>query len=311
MHRTLFAKSGLSFDRLRVLVEVADAGSIAAAAGGDPVRQSQFSRQLKELEAFFECKLTEHKGRKLVMTTAGRQLADLARDQLNVLARFQAESKQAPLLIRVGAGESLLQWLLIPGLCAIKTVEPPVYWRLENRKTQEIVDRILDQRLDFGLLRNVEETPPLKWCRLGRLSSILCVPGKMASGMSAKPAVAVSQLPMALLEGRSRFRQTIEETCRKLHRIPNIRFECSSQPEIAVIVRNGLAAGILPGLSRREFTGCDVRIVDLGKVAAFNSELYLVWNPRTLDMSARIEALRDDLASALRQAIAQQAAGNH
>jgi DNA-binding transcriptional LysR family regulator len=52
MFENLFSERGLSLDRLKVLIEVRDAGSIAQAAPGDPVRQSQYSRQLRELSEF-------------------------------------------------------------------------------------------------------------------------------------------------------------------------------------------------------------------------------------------------------------------
>ena len=38
MFESLFSERGLSLDRLKVLIEVRDAGSIAQAAPGDPVR---------------------------------------------------------------------------------------------------------------------------------------------------------------------------------------------------------------------------------------------------------------------------------
>lgn len=49
----LFDISGLSIDRLRSFLKVAEAGNLATAAQGDVVRQSQYSRQIKELEGFF------------------------------------------------------------------------------------------------------------------------------------------------------------------------------------------------------------------------------------------------------------------
>ena len=42
--------TGLSLDRLNSFLQVAEARGLARAAPGDPVRQSQLSRQLKELE---------------------------------------------------------------------------------------------------------------------------------------------------------------------------------------------------------------------------------------------------------------------
>src|SRR5687768_401762 len=57
MFSKLFTAGGLSFDRLRVLLEVSASGSITKAANGDPVKQSQYSRQIKELEGSLICRL--------------------------------------------------------------------------------------------------------------------------------------------------------------------------------------------------------------------------------------------------------------
>ena len=311
MHEVLFAKSGLSLDRLRVLVAVANAGSIVKAAGDDPVRQSQYSRQLKELETFFGQKLTERKGRTLNLTPSGQRLANLSREQFNALAHFKSENGQMPLTVRIGAGESLIKWLLIPNLGHIKTARDSVNWRFANLQTPEIMERLLDQRLDFGLVRGVEETPPLKSARLGRLSSALFVPKKMTVAMPARPETAITQLPMAILEGRSRMRQMIEDACRKAGRPHSIRFECASQPEIAVVVRHGLAAGILPTLAGDTFAGSDVQMFDLSRMKVFDIELSLVWNPRTLALSETLERIKGDLDRVLRQGGLHGAGSRH
>jgi DNA-binding transcriptional LysR family regulator len=51
MWRTIIQRSGLSLERLRVLVEVEEAGSLIRAAGGNDTRAGQYSRQLRELES--------------------------------------------------------------------------------------------------------------------------------------------------------------------------------------------------------------------------------------------------------------------
>jgi hypothetical protein len=45
----LFSLAGLSLDRLRTFLRVAEAGNLSKAAQGDVTKQSQFSRQIKEL----------------------------------------------------------------------------------------------------------------------------------------------------------------------------------------------------------------------------------------------------------------------
>src|SRR5689334_20720757 len=79
MFERLFAENGLSLDRLRALLEVGAAGSIVKATGGDPVRQSQYSRQIKELEDFFRVKLVEREGNGTRLTANGRELVRISR----------------------------------------------------------------------------------------------------------------------------------------------------------------------------------------------------------------------------------------
>jgi DNA-binding transcriptional LysR family regulator len=85
--RTIFGKTGLTLRRLKGLVEVAEHGGIAAAAGHNPVRQSQLSTDLKKLSAYFDVKLVHsHSGKKTVtITPEGKRLAALAKDFLTSL----------------------------------------------------------------------------------------------------------------------------------------------------------------------------------------------------------------------------------
>src|ERR1700722_20343675 len=93
MFESLFDDRGLSLDRLRVLLEVRDAGSLAEAAPGDPIRQSQYSRQLRELSEFFGVKLGRRQGKLLKLTDDGARLAELAREQLRSLQDFRSECR--------------------------------------------------------------------------------------------------------------------------------------------------------------------------------------------------------------------------
>jgi len=84
----LFSEHGLSIDRLKSFLDVVDAGSIVKAAGGDTNRQSQYSRQIKELETFFGAKLTRRKGRRIEITEEGERLARLIRESFTNLSDF-------------------------------------------------------------------------------------------------------------------------------------------------------------------------------------------------------------------------------
>ena len=85
----LFDVSGLSLDRLRTFLRVVEAGNLSNAASGDPTKQSQFSRQIKELEAFFCVALTRRVGRRIEITDEGKRLALVIRRQFSELDDFR------------------------------------------------------------------------------------------------------------------------------------------------------------------------------------------------------------------------------
>ena len=102
MFERLFAESGLSLDRLRALLEVGAAGSIVKAAEGDPVRQSQYSRQIKELEDFFRTRLIERHGQGSRLTASGRELARISRFFMLGLSNFQRGCLAEEQTFRIG-----------------------------------------------------------------------------------------------------------------------------------------------------------------------------------------------------------------
>ena len=73
MFENLFAQSGLSLERLKTFREIVAAGGITAAVGNDSNRQSQFSRQLKELERYFGVELLKRGRGPAELTDAGQR----------------------------------------------------------------------------------------------------------------------------------------------------------------------------------------------------------------------------------------------
>src|SRR6476619_7642842 len=75
MFTELLSEGGLSLDRLKNFCAMAEAGGIARVAGGDPAKQSLYSRQLRELEQFFGAEVTRRKGKGIEFTEQGLELA--------------------------------------------------------------------------------------------------------------------------------------------------------------------------------------------------------------------------------------------
>ena len=106
--------------RLELLRELAERGSITAVAAATNRTSSAVSQQLKVLEREAGIPLTERRGRGIVLTGAGRMLAQTATDVAVALERADAvwnDFKQAPrgdvtLTIFPTGGQMLLPGLL-------------------------------------------------------------------------------------------------------------------------------------------------------------------------------------------------------
>ncbi len=97
-----------------------EAGGQAKAAKGDPTKQSQFSRQIKELEGFFGVALTRRVGRRIEITDDGLRLAGMILRQFREIDDFRETMAGRSVSVRIGSQGSVIDWLLLPRLDAIQ-----------------------------------------------------------------------------------------------------------------------------------------------------------------------------------------------
>lgn len=107
MFEKLLGTTGFSLDRLRALCDIAEKGSIAEATRGDTNRQTQYSRQIRELETFFRVDLLDREARPHRLTPAGIELAKMTREFLGNVEGFLARCQGRPESLAIGTGESI------------------------------------------------------------------------------------------------------------------------------------------------------------------------------------------------------------
>ena len=151
----LLDQGGLAFDRLASFCRVAKAGGFTKAARGDPTRQSLFSRQVGELETFFGVQLIRSQGRGISLTDAGRRLYALANEGLAALVDFKQEQAGRPAEIVIGAGESVIEWVLLPRLKALWSSLPRSRVRLMNLRTEAVVGGLREGTVDLADLPSI------------------------------------------------------------------------------------------------------------------------------------------------------------
>lgn len=285
MYKELFAESGLSLDRLRSLCQIATAGGISKAAADNPVKQSQFSRQIRELESFFKIELTARKGRNVVLTPAGLRLAALAREIFSALGDFKNAQQDRPVEIRVGAGESFLQWLLLPRMQRLRAELPNTVFTLRNLRTEQVVGGLQEANLDFGIVRADAVPKGLKGQRLGVVRYHLFVCAKRMDGKKRLSWQQALALPFVGLEGDGQFVTKLRAFAHREKIVVRTALLCSSLPAMAAAVRELDAVAILPSVTPLP----DLAIVEAPFLREFDRELRLVWNPRQLLIRPIIE----------------------
>src|SRR5512147_1811514 len=197
MFTRLFAQSGLSLDRLRSLVEVGASGSIARAAGGDPARQSQYSRQIKELEDFFQTGLVERHGKGIQLTASGRELARISRFFLLGLSNFQRGCLAEGQTYRIGAGPTFIASFLLPVLAEPRCVRSGLRFSVATVVDNEVERRLHDLTLDFGVVTRGAVSRPLQLKELGGWRLKLWVPKALCKTVrQAERAFAEKRLPL-------------------------------------------------------------------------------------------------------------------
>lgn len=298
----LFGEKGLSMERLAALVSVDDAGGIANAAPDDDSRQSLISRQISQLEEFFDTELKNKTGKTVRLTPAGKQLAKLAREHLQSLEEFHRSCRQQPTEIIIGAGDSLLQWLVLPRLRQVRDVLQGSIVELQDLQNLAICQQLQDQVIDFGLLRSdLISHGSLQGKALGKFGYSLFIPDKLwPRDTKATEAELLKKLPLATQGGNTLFQNRLEEIAASRGWQLNIQLRCESFPQVAQVLASDQMAAVLPDLARLALSCDKMWVYPLRSLHELQREVHLAWHPHRLETRPHLAGVRNKLADVLK-----------
>lgn len=140
---------------LRVFQAVADEGLVTRAAERLNTVQSNVTARIRQLEEELGTPLFDRINRRLVITPAGRLLADYA-DRLLALADEAIEAVRATDspqgVLRLGTMETTAAARLPICLARFRTLHPEVEIRLTAGPSAELIDAVLQHKLDAALV---------------------------------------------------------------------------------------------------------------------------------------------------------------
>lgn len=288
---SLLAKSGLSLERLRSLLLFADHGSIVRAAGGDPVRSSLISRQLRELEEFFGVELVARRGKGLTLTDAGQELVALVREQFRALEDFGASTGAKAVRLSLAGSNTVLEWLVAPRLCPATLAG--VEFDLHHERQADMIEHLGDGSLDLAILFKEPLGRQFATAPLGSIGYGLYVPKRLSAGANLRKTLR--EVPLALPIG-GRVREAVIRHAGEVR--PGLLGTAGYQNAVAS-VRAGHYASVLPTLAATEF-GDSVLCLGIPESVIPRRPVVLAWKRRAAStrpaVAAAIARLRDLLA---------------
>ena len=274
---------GISIDRLNTLCAVVEAGTISAAAGPDLNRQSQFSRQLKLLETALGVSLFERSGKTLKANETGRRVARAAHiffgalDDVMDVAQAKAET------IRLGAGEAMLRWFVMPHLPELMSGDPPLRFEVRSLTTESALRELLAGSVDLVIVRTDSVPDGVQSEAIKTVQYILAVPRTFLRSREAAEVFEGRPLPFAELAGDGHFARTVEATATKLGL--NLRPVLKAQTFSLLVsaVESGTAAAFLPEVAAKSLSEQNFALVSAEGMGALHRRLSLAWTPQVLE----------------------------
>jgi len=290
MFDSLFQRSGLSLDRLRSFLAVVEAGAIARAAPGNPIKQSQLSRQIGELEEFFGTALVARRGRGLAPTEAGARLAVVVREALQGLTDVATPATDHAVAASLGAGDHVLHGWIIPRLPHLRG---RLTLALASMHGAEALARLADARLDLAIVRAAEIPPTLRARPLGGISYALYIPRALRPPRLRGPAL-LAAVPLAVQTGDPELAGALDALLRESGTAPAL--VCETFPQAQRAVSTGRYAAVLPTFARLELPARGFAEVSLFTTPPL--DVHLAWHPRLERQRPALAALLPALAAA-------------
>ncbi len=276
----------LSLYKLEIFAQVVEAGSFSAAADRMLMSQSAVSQHIQDLEASLGTKLFNRGRRGVTLTPAGASLHRYTQEILRLVAEAENAVTDVDHLnsgqVIIGATPGVSVYLLPEWIQDFRARYPHLTAALQTDVTPEIVNSVLDRRLDIGFIEG--ELAANEAERLGQLVLqdidlyIIVGPGHPWWQLTSIPAAQLAGQQMVTRQPRSKTRQWIDTMLRSQGVQLEIVAELDNPEAIKRSVMSGMGIAMMPEYTVRN----EIAAQTLSAVAIDNlllrRTLKLVWD---------------------------------
>lgn len=199
----------------RVFVAVADEGSFVRAAAKLYLTQPAVSQAVRRMEAQTGAKLFLRGRRGVRLTREGELLYRHASAALAMLEAGEQQLARVQNLeagtLRLGTADTITKEFLLPFLSAFRTLHPGVQLQVTNRTSVQLVQKVLDGKLDMAVVNLPIEDERLCVRPILQVHDIFVAGHAFAhlQGKTLTPAELAAQ-PLAMLEQAANSRRYVD-----------------------------------------------------------------------------------------------------
>lgn len=236
-------------DDLRAIVEFAQAGSIAGAAGRLFRTPSAITRQVQRLEAALGAELLDRSVKPPRLNSLGSRVLEQARDLLErteALKSVASSNAEPHGLLRIGLAHALAEGALIEPIRALTEKFPKVRVRLSSELTSELIQRLLAGELDVAavLLPEGKTAPPPLVTNIIASDRMEIVEG--AAGNVGADWKSLGRAPWVLNPPGCFLRASLIDRMERAGFTPMIAAEVHNMHMQLAFVQSGYGLGLLP-----------------------------------------------------------------
>jgi DNA-binding transcriptional LysR family regulator len=236
---------------LRVVVAVAESGSISAGSDRLQLAVAAASARISSLEAALGVRIFERSPRGVELTPAGHMLVQRGRELLGDADQLAADLRNWSLglagHVRMLANASALLEVLPPRLEAFMRSHPRIHVEVEERISPEILVAVVDGRADVGVVDAATPTPGLDFLRFFQDDLGVVLP--LGHPLAGEREVQLRQLlgeNFIVLAGASAVTTRLFNAAAVLGKPINVRMQMRSFDAACRMVAAGLGAAVLP-----------------------------------------------------------------
>ena len=240
-----------TFQQLRYLVAIADAGSFGAAADNEFVTQPALSAQIKELERKLGVTLFERSVRGAMLTMHGAEVVERARlvlrEMNDLVETTKHEGNQLRGRIGLGVIPTLAPYVLPDVVRAFTNEHSGAELHIHELQTAQLLQSLRFGEIDFGLLALPIGSDEFATASIGIDKFVLALPKNhpLAKGKSPVELEVLRDERVILLEEGHCLRDQVTQVCQLAFSEPS-EIQATSMATLAQMVAAGLGVTLLP-----------------------------------------------------------------